>query len=71
MTSCPIIVPDKLQKQLSKYRAIVYHYDGMPIDEISNKIKVNKGTISKLIFKFDVYGDVLVNNKFLFFYFSP
>jgi len=64
MVSYPISVPDNLMKTLSKYRAVTYKYDGMTLDDIAAKIAVNKGTISKWIFKFEIYGDVLVNSIF-------
>jgi len=64
MESHPIPVPDNLKKTLAKYRAVTYKYDGMTLDAIAAKIGVSKGTISKWIFKFEIYGDVLINTKF-------
>ena len=51
--------PEKFKENLTKYRAIVYHFDGVTTSRIAKLLSKPKGTISKWISKFLEVGEVI------------
>ena len=50
-----------IELNLKKYKVILLHYDGLSYSEIEAETGFMSGTISKLIKKFQKYGDVNFN----------
>ncbi len=52
-------ITKEYEYNLTKYRAVVYYFDGINLTEIEKILNIGKGTISKWIKKFKEEGDVL------------
>ena len=48
-----------IELNLKKYKVILLHYDGLSYSEIEAETGFMSGTTSKLIKKFQKYGDVI------------
>lgn len=56
-----LYLPQIIELNLKKYKVVLLHYDGLSYSEIEAKTGFKSGTISKLIKKFQTYGDVNFN----------
>src|ERR1700733_1524200 len=54
---------EKKKQILNKYKVIVMHFDGFSYSDIEAATCYKKGTISKLIQKFNEYDDVLFDAR--------
>ncbi|KAL4473426.1 hypothetical protein ABPG72_012105 [Tetrahymena utriculariae] len=54
---------DKQKEAIRKYKVVVMHFSGNNYESIEKETLFAKGTISKLIQKFNEFGDVLIDKR--------
>ncbi len=55
----PVKCPEEFKENLTRYRAIVFYFEGTSISKIAQLLNKPKGTISKWVKKFLEIGDVI------------